>query len=135
LELFLWSCLIQKYKKLSDNWNMSVCTLSHKLLPSFCLLRNVTLRQKVQNRHFQLTRIFFKKELVFKPNSKSFDTEDRSKETFLAAIKMYYTRDVQRRGHVEFIYSALSHMEEFGVHRDLGNFYQYIEPVSQTKKL
>jgi len=114
---------------------MSVCTLSHKLLPSFCLLRNVTLRQKVQNRHFQLTRIFFKKELVFKPNSKSFDTEDRSKETFLAAIKMYYTRDVQRRGHVEFIYSALSHMEEFGVHRDLEAYKKILDILPKGKMI
>ena len=101
---------------------MSVCTLGQKLLPSFCLLRNVTrLSQKVQNRHIQSTRILFKKELVPRPKNTAFDNENRNKETFLAAINMYYTRDVQRRGHVEFIYSALNHMEEFGVHRDLGN--------------
>ena len=43
----------------------------------------------------------------------------KSKETFLAAINMFYTRDVHRRGQVEFIYSALEYMEVFGVNRDI----------------
>nr|CAG4634828.1 EOG090X07J4 [Alona affinis] len=43
----------------------------------------------------------------------------RNKDTFLEAIKIYTTRPGPRRGHVEFIHSALKHMEEFGSQRDL----------------
>jgi len=115
---------------------MSVCTLGQKLLPSFCLLRNVTrLSQKVQNRHIQSTRILFKKELVPRPKNTAFDNENRNKETFLAAINMYYTRDVQRRGHVEFIYSALNHMEEFGVHRDLEAYKNILDILPKGKMI
>jgi len=115
---------------------MSVCTLSHKLLPSFCSLRNITcLSQKVQNRNIHLTRIIFKKELVLKSSNINFDSEDRSKETFLAAINMYYTREVHRRGHVEFIYSALSHMEEFGLHRDLETYKKILDILPKGKMI
>jgi len=93
-------------------------------LKYFSLLQNVSRSvgacQQVQNRHVHLSRILCKKELTIRTKT-AFETEEQSKETFLAAINMYYTRDVQRRGHVEFIYSALEHMEEFGVHRDLGS--------------
>lgn len=48
-----------------------------------------------------------------------FDSEERTKKTFLAACDMFGQKGPHHRGHVEFIYSALSLMEEYGVHKDL----------------
>lgn len=48
-----------------------------------------------------------------------FSSEQRNKETFIAACEVFEKRGPQLRGHVEFIYAALRHMEEFGVHKDL----------------
>ncbi|KAI9550359.1 hypothetical protein GHT06_001715 [Daphnia sinensis] len=52
---------------------------------------------------------------------------DRNKDTFLEAVKIYTTRPGPRRSQVEFIYSALKHMEEFGVHRDLEAYKEIID--------
>lgn len=49
-----------------------------------------------------------------------FVSQDKSKETFLSACDVFRGKGgPQLRGHVEFIYAALKHMEEFGVHKDL----------------
>lgn len=45
--------------------------------------------------------------------------EKKDRNTFIEMVKIFENRGVHRRGHVEFIYSALSNMEEFGVHKDL----------------
>nr|CAG4642564.1 EOG090X07J4 [Evadne anonyx] len=89
---------------------------------------------KVQNRNIHLTRIVLKKELVVRSRD-HFDTENRSKETFLAAINMFYTRDVHRRGHVEFIYSALSHLEEYGLNRDLDTYKKILDVLPKGKMI
>nr|CAG4649391.1 EOG090X07J4 [Scapholeberis mucronata] len=60
-----------------------------------------------------------KNQLAVRPSIFSVPEGDRNKETFLEAVKIYTTRPGPRRGQVEFIYSALKHMEDFGVHRDL----------------
>ena len=48
-----------------------------------------------------------------------FNTKDRNKATFKAACEVFKLKDRNLRGHVEFIYAALKHMEEYGVHKDL----------------
>lgn len=46
--------------------------------------------------------------------------EDKTKTSYLEMLKIFVNRDhVYRRGHVEFIYSALKNMEAYGVHKDL----------------
>lgn len=48
------------------------------------------------------------------------DMDEKNKKTYLEMVKIFTSRDtVYRRGHVEFIYSALKNMEDFGVHKDL----------------
>lgn len=58
--------------------------------------------------------------------------EEKSKETFLEAVKMH-SRDVHRRGHVEFIYSSLKYMEEFGVNRDLEVYKNILDVFPKGK--
>lgn len=74
-------------------------------------------------RLFHFTSFRYKEEhssqLVVKPSVFQVHENDRNKKTFLEAVKIYTNRPGPRRGHVEFIYSALKYMEEFGVHKDL----------------
>ncbi|KRT81824.1 hypothetical protein AMK59_6248, partial [Oryctes borbonicus] len=43
------------------------------------------------------------------------------------------SRDVHRRGHVEFIYSALKNMEEYGVHKDIEVYKALIDVLPKGK--
>lgn len=48
------------------------------------------------------------------------ETELKTKRTYMDMVHLFAEKDnVHRRGHVEFIYSALKNMESFGVHKDL----------------
>ena len=57
--------------------------------------------------------------LIVRPSNFGVDGGARNRDTFLEAIKMYTTRPGPRRGHVEFIQSALKYMDEYGANRDL----------------
>lgn len=59
--------------------------------------------------------------------------EDKNKETFLDMIRIYESQNAQRRGHVEFIYAALRHMKEFGVHKDLEVYRSLIDILPKGK--
>lgn len=59
--------------------------------------------------------------------------DDRSKETYLDVVNMFVSRDVHRRGHVEFIYSALKYMKEYGVHKDLEVYKSLIDVLPKGK--
>lgn len=59
--------------------------------------------------------------------------QDKSKDTFLDMIRIFESRDVHKRGHVEFIYTALRHMEEFGVHKDLEVYKSLIDILPKGK--
>ncbi|KAJ8897267.1 hypothetical protein PR048_002613 [Dryococelus australis] len=61
------------------------------------------------------------------------DAEDKDKNTYLAMIQIFVQRDVHRRGHVEFIYSAMKHMEEFHVHKDLEAYKSLIDILPKGK--
>lgn len=52
---------------------------------------------------------------------------DRNKGTFLEAINIYMNRPGPKRAQVEFIYSAMKYMEEFGVHRDLQTYKNILD--------
>jgi len=59
--------------------------------------------------------------------------KDKSKETFLDMIHIFESKGIHRRGHVEFIYAALRHMEQFGVHKDLEVYKSLIDVLPKGK--
>jgi len=59
--------------------------------------------------------------------------KDKSKETFLDMIHIFESKGIHRRGHVEFIYAALRHMEVFGVHKDLEVYKSLIDVLPKGK--
>lgn len=61
------------------------------------------------------------------------DITEKTKESYMDMVKIFIDRDVHRRGHVEFIYSALKHMEEFGVHKDLSVYKAIIDILPKGK--
>ncbi|XP_055587832.1 evolutionarily conserved signaling intermediate in Toll pathway, mitochondrial [Uranotaenia lowii] len=58
-------------------------------------------------------------------------TKDR--KTYLEMINVFESRSVQRRNHVEFIYAALKHMEEFGVQKDLAVYKALVNVMPKGK--
>ncbi|CAH2106350.1 unnamed protein product [Euphydryas editha] len=81
--------------------------------------------------------VFFKR---WKSSEKELATYDpflakpkKNKETYLEVIKMFEERDTRRRGHVEFIYAALSRMKEFGVQKDLEVYKALIDVLPKGK--
>lgn len=62
------------------------------------------------------------------------NVENKNKNTYLEMVKIFVNRDhIYRRGHVEFIYSALKNMEEFGVHKDLEVYKALIDVLPKGK--
>lgn len=57
----------------------------------------------------------------------------KTKETYLEVIKMFEGQDTRRRGHVEFIYAALSRMKEFGVQKDLEVYKALVDVLPKGK--
>ncbi|KOB76834.1 Ecsit (Evolutionarily conserved signaling intermediate in toll pathways) [Operophtera brumata] len=57
----------------------------------------------------------------------------KDKNTYLQAIKLFETREKRRRGHVEFIYAALTRMEDFGVHKDLEAYKSLVDVLPKGK--
>ncbi|XP_067833912.1 evolutionarily conserved signaling intermediate in Toll pathway, mitochondrial, partial [Heptranchias perlo] len=51
----------------------------------------------------------------------------RGKPTFDRVLRTFRGRDVRRRGHVEFIYTALRKMPEFGVERELAVYNNLLD--------
>ncbi|XP_065341997.1 evolutionarily conserved signaling intermediate in Toll pathway, mitochondrial [Cloeon dipterum] len=48
-----------------------------------------------------------------------FDMKEKNKNSYIDMVRKYNERNVLKRGHVEFIYAAMKHMDEFGVSKDL----------------
>ncbi|XP_057653533.1 evolutionarily conserved signaling intermediate in Toll pathway, mitochondrial [Diorhabda carinulata] len=60
--------------------------------------------------------------------------QNKNKNSYLEMVKIFINRDhIYRRGHVEFIYSALKNMEEFGVNRDLEVYKSLIDILPKGK--
>ncbi len=104
---------------MTANFGISLKWVLQKTLPrlqSFC-------NPHVRLRQIHISTISCLKtephQLIVRPPGFNVPEEERNKDTFLEAVKIYTTRPGPRRGHVEFILSALKYMEEFGVHRDL----------------
>nr|CAD7456215.1 unnamed protein product [Timema tahoe] len=58
---------------------------------------------------------------------------EKNKETYLDMVKMFESRGSHRRGHVEFIYSAMRHMEEFGVEKELQVYKALIDVLPKGR--
>lgn len=62
------------------------------------------------------------------------NVDNKNKDTYLDMIRIFINREnVYRRGHAEFIYSALKNMESFGVHKDLEVYKALIEVLPKGK--
>lgn len=61
------------------------------------------------------------------------DLEKKNKNTYLELINIFVKKDIQRRGHVEFIYSALKNMEQFDVHKDLEVYKALIDVLPKGR--
>uniref|UniRef100_A0A0N4ZJC7 Evolutionarily conserved signaling intermediate in Toll pathway, mitochondrial n=1 Tax=Parastrongyloides trichosuri TaxID=131310 RepID=A0A0N4ZJC7_PARTI len=69
--------------------------------------------------------------------------EDRNKITFHAAIATFKGSRTNNRGHVEFITTALKHMKEYGLHKDLDTYKALLDifpkgpliPVTKMQKI
>ncbi|XP_071528590.1 evolutionarily conserved signaling intermediate in Toll pathway, mitochondrial [Panulirus ornatus] len=64
-----------------------------------------------------------------------FHAKDKSKDTFLAACDVFKDKGPHLRGHVEFIYAALKHMEEFGVDKDLEVYKKLLDLMPKGKMI
>jgi signaling intermediate in Toll pathway protein len=54
--------------------------------------------------------------------------EKKDKETFHEALQFYVDQSGKhRRGHVEFIYAALNHVKDFGVHQDVETYKKLLD--------
>jgi len=60
----------------------------------------------------------------------------RDKRTYEDAVALYLKRNaLYRRGHVEFIYAALTRMKEFNVHRDLETYKKLLGLFPEGKMI
>ncbi|CAH0562158.1 unnamed protein product [Brassicogethes aeneus] len=60
--------------------------------------------------------------------------QNKNRDTYIETIKIFVNRDaIYRRGHVDFIYSALKNMEEFGVQKDLKVYKALIDVLPKGK--
>ena len=58
----------------------------------------------------------------------------RDKHTYKEALTLYLKRnEVYRKGHVEFLYAALSRMKEFNVNRDIETYKQLLTLFPERK--
>ncbi|XP_058119905.1 evolutionarily conserved signaling intermediate in Toll pathway, mitochondrial [Anopheles ziemanni] len=57
----------------------------------------------------------------------------KDKQTYIEMVKIFEKRSVHRRNHVEFIYAALRHMEEFGVSKDIAVYKALIDVMPKGK--
>ncbi|XP_044726966.1 evolutionarily conserved signaling intermediate in Toll pathway, mitochondrial [Chrysoperla carnea] len=98
-----------------------------KYLTKICAL-------KQSQRTITLNSIVFKNEKKSLALRDSFaDAKDKSKETYLDLIRIFEGKDKLRRGHVEFIATALKHMQDFGVHKDLEAYKKLISVLPKGK--
>ncbi|XP_071443789.1 evolutionarily conserved signaling intermediate in Toll pathway, mitochondrial [Hetaerina americana] len=90
--------------------------------------------------YHNVNRSFFAGKTVWKNEKSEIVQRDffeklgtKNKDTYLEMVRIYESRAPQRRGHVEFIYAALRHMEDFGVHKDLEAYKNLIDIFPKGK--
>lgn len=62
-----------------------------------------------------------------------FDAKERNKETFSVMIDLFKEVNPQSRGVVEFIYTALKHMEDYNVDYDIDTYKKLIKLMPEGK--
>ena len=62
------------------------------------------------------------------------NVKEKSKTSYVEMIDIFNNKDIRKRNHVAFIYSALKHMKEFGVDKDL-EVYKHLINVLPKEKL
>lgn len=61
-----------------------------------------------------------------------YNVEQKNKKTYLDMLKMYQM-EKYRSGHVEFINTAVKHLDDFGVNEDLETYKQLIQVLPAGK--
>lgn len=93
------------------------------VIVNFCkfrTIRPIIVNTKRRNIHFSIGNYCNEKSSKDVMIYQNFENmKEKTKKTYLEMINLFEEKDIHRRGHVEFIYSALKNMEDFGVHKDL----------------
>lgn len=113
----------------------------HKTLTLFCgvLHRKTNSRKCLLNfvKHINTTNVLLNKkdsdkEIV--PKGIFENIQEKNRKTYLETIKIFVNRDsIYRRGHVDFIYSAMKNMEQFGVSKDIEVYKALIDILPKGK--
>ncbi|KZS09221.1 putative Evolutionarily conserved signaling intermediate in Toll pathway [Daphnia magna] len=109
------------------NFGLRVKRIWQKSFPQICMYKFSGIHVRHIHKNSSYCRSKEPNQLVVTSSTFNAPEGDRNKDTFLEAVKIYTTRPGPRRSQVEFIYSALKHMEEFGVHRDLQAYKEIID--------
>ncbi|KAK4871655.1 hypothetical protein RN001_015779 [Aquatica leii] len=101
-----------------------------RMLPRLIILSNL----KANNFHTSV--LFCKdspetKDLTVYQNFEAINNKNRN--TYLEMVKIFSARDINRRGHVEFIYSALKNMKDFNVEKDLDVYKALIDVLPKGR--
>lgn len=84
-----------------------------------------------QTKKEEMHEQYVKRALILKG---SFEyVENKDKANYLDMIRVFETKDIHRRNHVEFIYAAMKNMEEFGVHKDLSVYKALTDVMPKGK--
>lgn len=104
--------------------------LSRKSFPASNFVRNIKNSQTLYSEG--KTKLGKKSLTVRDPFD---EIKDKNKNSYLEMIKMYTNSEsVYRTGHVDFIYSALKNMEQFGVNKDLEVYKSLIDVLPKGKQ-
>lgn len=61
------------------------------------------------------------------------EVKEKNKATFYEMLNMFENNNANRRGIIEFIYAAMRHLEEFGVHRDVDTYKKLMDLFPKGK--
>lgn len=118
---------------------MCVNLISRKLIP-YLLIQNKELTHNIYNccrRSIVISSSLYNKKSNNNKEIVRIDAfeniTEKNKTSYLDMVKIFEKRDVHRRGHVEFIYSALRHMKNFDVHKDLEVYKSLIDVLPKGK--
>lgn len=102
--------------------------LSRKNFPLNNFARNLKISQ-----NFYAEEKSVKKSLLLRDPFQ--EIKSKNKNTYLEMIQIFINSDhIYRTGHVEFIYSALKNMEQFGVNKDLEVYKALIDVLPKGKQ-
>ncbi|XP_059472516.1 evolutionarily conserved signaling intermediate in Toll pathway, mitochondrial [Neocloeon triangulifer] len=103
------------------------CVLSRRTLTAFSITRALSLSSSLGRNEERNNKEVATKSL--------FDVKEKNKRAYIDMIRKFNERQVQKRGHVEFIYAAMKHMDEFGVSKDLEVYKALIDVFPKGKMI